>query len=59
MKFKFKSKVKIVKGFYEGQEGEVKSYYNDFPLGWITYKVKLNCMDYGIRFKKREMELVK
>ena len=42
MKFKYKDKVRVIKGFYEGQEGEVKDWgFYCFSTKY-QYEIKLN-----------------
>lgn len=56
MNFKFKDKVRICSGFYEGMIGTVKHEFNFFPFK--EYIVIFETDPYVRTFKQKELELL-
>lgn len=59
MKFKYKNKVKVLYGFYEGYHGFVKDYkyqYNPYNKDTYIYSVEID--DLLIKFDEEELELL-
>ena len=56
-KFKYKDKVRVIKGFYEGQQGEVIDF--DLRLVWTyLYRVEIKYSDKDVWINESDLEKV-